>query len=364
MAILKTVNTGTGQVKGLKSAINYIVNPKKTDGGRLVYGKGCLNENAFEDMLLTKKQFGKEKGRQFAHIIQSFHDKDPVTPDMAYEIGRKFVERNPKFREFQVLFAVHTNEEHLHIHYIVNSVNAQNGAKWQCSKQDLNDMRGVSDDLCREYGLSVIENRGKRNMNYGEYTNENSWKYQLAKDVRDCLCISRDWDEFGLELAEKGIELKVYPPNLGDYTVVFGVSEGYHGLKEGRVCSSNKLCGYGDFSFQNINNIIDFNQLNELSSDWDNRMVGSFLESFGNDGQFHALSMTYGIDWKALCWEEIQYLIGKMKARESDNRVRNELIREKKADKERFELLLTCGQEWLEWFRDWREWQEEDDWDR
>ncbi len=271
----------------------------------------------------------------------------------------------PQFHDFQVLATVHTDKDHLHLHYVANSVSHKDGRKWQFDwSKDLEEMRGISDDLCREYGLSVIEERKSFHMHYGEYNNPDSWKYKLALDVRDCLGFSRNWDELYFELAEKGIEMSVYEPNLGGHTVVFFLSEEYCGQEGGRVCSSNKLCNYGDFSYENMARILAFNAMNEEADSWVDDIVYSFLESFDDSGAFYSLSMQHGIEWKSMCYLEIQMIIGQMKARQKANQVNNDLIREKNEDKEKYNMLLTLSEEWLMDFQSWHEYQNEDDWDR
>jgi hypothetical protein len=196
-------------------------------------------------MLITKNIFGKTTGRQYAHFVQSFHDKDNLTPETAYEIGQKFIARNEKWRDFQIQMAVHTNEEHLHIHYIINSVNTKDGSKWQSSKKDLLYLREISDELCREYNLHVIENGHQGHRSYGEnmaYQDGASWKAMLAADIADCMGRATSREDFHHLLYERGIEA-----DIGKVSTLFTVSAGVYGLDKEMKCGDKKLRSYGDF---------------------------------------------------------------------------------------------------------------------
>ena len=166
---MKPISVRKGDIGGLRAVIEYVKDDSKTQNGELVYGWNCHKGREFQDILLTKKLYGKTSGRQYAHFIQSFHERDNLTPEMAYQIGREYIAGNEKWRDFQILMAVHTNEEHLHIHYIINSVSSRNGSKWQCSIQDLKRLREHSDELCRKHNLHVIEHGNRGHRSYGEY---------------------------------------------------------------------------------------------------------------------------------------------------------------------------------------------------
>ncbi|MEG0050442.1 MAG: relaxase/mobilization nuclease domain-containing protein, partial [Clostridia bacterium] len=186
MAIVKPIKVRVGNLAGLRGVLEYIKADFKTQDGELVFGKDCLPEKAFEQMLITKKAFRKDSGRQYAHFVQSFYRYDDLTPEQAMEIGEKFMGRYDRFKDFQVCAAVHTNGPQLHIHYVVNTVSFLDGHKWQSSPEDLKQMRSISDDLCREYGLQVYEKQFSGHRSYGEYTAKHSWKRQLAEEVARC----------------------------------------------------------------------------------------------------------------------------------------------------------------------------------
>lgn len=113
----------------LKRALDYVMNPEKTQGGRLVGAVNCQADMAFEQMMDTKKQFGKTDKRQGYHIILSFKE-DEVEPDRAFEITQKFVAEYLG-DAYEAVFVVHDNTDHVHSHIVFNSVSFVDGKKYR-----------------------------------------------------------------------------------------------------------------------------------------------------------------------------------------------------------------------------------------
>ncbi len=247
MAIVKPIKVRQGNLAGLRAVLEYIQDGTKTQDGKLVYGKDVLRGMEFQQMVIVKRAFHKDSGRQYAHFVQSFDPKDDVSTELAFSIGQDFIRRFGGFEPFQVVMAVHTNEPQVHIHYVINSVSPVDGRKWQSSPEDLNQMRALSDELCREHGLSVIEKQGQGHKSYGEHTAAVSWKQQLAQDVAECLSTSFSRADFIHTMADRGVDVDV-----GSKSILFTVSAGVYGLKDERKCSNFKLLSYGDFSTENV----------------------------------------------------------------------------------------------------------------
>lgn len=162
----------------LKQSINYIINPEKTinkDYGKNLYSYleientennyknekvcyvssiNCSEGNPYEDMLFTKEEYGKTNGILAFHGYQSFKEGE-VTSDIAHEIGVKFAEE--MFKDFEVVVATHQNTNHIHNHFIVNSVSFKTGKKYNNNRTNLAKLRHISDSLCAEYGLSTLD---------------------------------------------------------------------------------------------------------------------------------------------------------------------------------------------------------------
>lgn len=170
MAVIKAVNSKSS----LKNVMQYVKNREKTDD-KLISGKDCSPESALEEMQVTKEQFRKTTGRQYKHFIQSFNPNDNIDYQKAHKIGLEWAEKN--FKGYEVLIATHKDKEHIHNHFIVNSVSFENGKKYRQSKKDLIKLKENSDKLCEREGLSVIKSKSK------DITLYNQNKYQLFKRI-------------------------------------------------------------------------------------------------------------------------------------------------------------------------------------
>jgi len=167
--------------QNLVDVIDYAVNDEKTKNEksilddeaipimeRFVSGVNCLPENARTAMLKVKKQFGKEGGVVAYHGYQSFAEGE-VTPEQAHEIGVKLAEILWG-EKHQVIVATHLDKaNHLHNHFVVNTVSFKDGMRYYRSEKDYYDMQTQSDKLCHEYGLSVLPNpKGKKSKHIAE----------------------------------------------------------------------------------------------------------------------------------------------------------------------------------------------------
>ena len=203
----------------LSDVIRYAVNSRKTQKAdnedcavvhRFVSGINCSPSTARDEMLAVKKRFGKEDGTV---AYQSFAPGE-ATPEMAHEIGMKLAARLWGDR-YQVIVATHLDKEnHLHNHFVLNTVSFVDGIKYHRTKKDYHDMQTVSDELCREYRLSVIENPqyGKAKQ-YGEWRAEQeqrpTWRGLIRTDMDEAIRQSMTEWQFFDNLRKKGYEVKI-----------------------------------------------------------------------------------------------------------------------------------------------------------
>ena len=172
----------------------------------------------------TKRLHDKNDGRMFYHMIQSFKPEEILTPQTAHEIALKMAEQFPGF---EILVATHTDREHIHSHFIINSVNADTGKKYHSNLESLQQLREVSDRLCLAYGLSVIQPKhcktpGMSAREYRSADNGQSWKLQLAITIEDAMTMAR---KEAVHMTSKVIEYDLRSPgrNYDDlYTVIKG----------------------------------------------------------------------------------------------------------------------------------------------
>ncbi|MCU0080962.1 relaxase/mobilization nuclease domain-containing protein [Extibacter muris] len=213
--------------QGLSDVIAYAVNEEKTRQNQkgeiaeeseavmeqYVSGVNCTPTTARTEMLAVKKRYGKDEGIMAFHGYQSFALGECI-PAMAHEIGVKLAEELWGNR-FQVLVATHLDKaHHLHNHFVVNSVSFTDGLRYHRTNQDYRDMRRVSDRLCREYGLSVIENpKTGKTQHYGEWraNQEGRPTYRgiVQADVDEAINKARTERQFFHYLKEKGYTIKI-----------------------------------------------------------------------------------------------------------------------------------------------------------
>jgi len=178
----------------------------------------CSAFSAYTDMQTTQQQFGKEKGRLAYHLVQSFEPGE-VTAEQAMSIGQMFADRY-LLNRYEALLAVHTDHDHLHCHMIWNAVSYMDGKKYHAQRgQYLDGIRALSDELCREQGLSVIEPadteaNAAKGQHYAawkaEQENRPSHRSLLKEDIEQILADPHimTLSQFDNELKNRGYEIK------------------------------------------------------------------------------------------------------------------------------------------------------------
>lgn len=213
----KTVNYITDSEKtdsDLAKKIDYALNPAKmaTNAEQFLY-ESVINlpdvSSAYERMQATKERFGKTSGVLGYHIIQSFKPGE-ITADQCHELGRKLA--GEMFGAgFEIVIGTHLNKEHLHSHIVVNSVSFIDGKKLRFNKQSYRELQEISDQLCRKYGLSVIENK-QNGKSYKEWLNEKEGKPtvrgQIRADIDLAIKESFNYGTFIANLEKRGYLIK------------------------------------------------------------------------------------------------------------------------------------------------------------
>lgn len=219
MAISKILNMkdcgGHFHGKHLKRSLDYVMNPKKTQDGRLVGAINCQADAAFEQMKETKRKFGKVDKRQGYHIILSFKENE-VNPDTAFEITQRFVEEYLG-KSYEAVYVVHDNTEHVHSHIVFNSVSFVDGKKYRYEKGDwAKYIQPITNRLCEEYGLSIIDvddgSKEKQHESYkywSEYREGSFvWADMIKRDLDACILQASDYQQFLDLLSDKGYTIK------------------------------------------------------------------------------------------------------------------------------------------------------------
>ena len=160
MRYAENMNKTTAEISdGLKEVLTYTTQGYKTNEKEFITGINCDPNTAVKQMLNTKRSYNKDDGRLAYHAVQSFKPGE-VTPEQCHEIGVKLAELMWGDR-FEVVVSTHLDKQHLHNHFVVNSVSWVDGGKFKNSKEDYQHFRNLSDDLCSGYNLSIIHSNGK-----------------------------------------------------------------------------------------------------------------------------------------------------------------------------------------------------------
>ena len=198
MAINKTINKRTNTHGAMRNCIEYVLRQDKTNElFACVTGPYCHDEIDYELVYRTfleeKKVWDKDSGRMYAHNVISWHKDEQITLEQALEFGKEFAEN--WFSGFQTLVAVHKDKDHIHCHLVTNSVSYEDGRKLHNARKDLERMKQLTNQMCRECGLTVAE-KGKHfdgsQIEKGEVIAWSKDKYNLFRQqvkesfVADC----------------------------------------------------------------------------------------------------------------------------------------------------------------------------------
>lgn len=182
----------------LEQALDYIQNPEKTNGNVLVGSINCLPETAFEQMMDTKMTFGKMDKRQGYHIIISFVPRE-TTEEIAFDIVERFAKEYLK-DEYEAVYAVHNDKDHMHAHLIFNSVNLVTGMKYEYRKGEWKRrMQPITNKLCKEYNLEIMPAeyaREPKNLSRVEWEQEQQFKEMILADALFCQNYAWSMDHF------------------------------------------------------------------------------------------------------------------------------------------------------------------------
>lgn len=193
----------------LSNVLAYAANADKTDNMSFVSGINLDPAHAYEQMVMVKKQFNKTNKVVAFHGYHSFSpgEVDPVT---AHNMTRELMDRWLG-NDFQVLLCTHLDQGHIHTHFVINSVSWTTGKRFLNKHSDYRRLRELSDEICKEHGLSIIENPGFK-KHYAEVNSERQFKVSnrtlIVKDVEYCISISITWNQFVRNLEKLGYQVK------------------------------------------------------------------------------------------------------------------------------------------------------------
>ena len=197
-----------GELGELFNVIDYVNRGEATADGEYVTAINCMRETAFEQMIMTKKQFGKTSGYIAWHGYQSFRLGE-ITPDECHAIGVELA-REMWGDRYQIIVTTHLDKDHLHNHFCFNSVSFRDGCKYNYSKKERQRMMAISDRLCLERGLSVVKIPHKapsRPVWLAEKRGEDTLYNIYRRDVVDAVNNSKSVNAFERYLTRLGYQV-------------------------------------------------------------------------------------------------------------------------------------------------------------
>ena len=215
MAITKILNImeseGRSPASHLKNALEYIQNPDKTEECVLVGGINCLPDTAFEQMEETKNIFHKTGKRQGYHVIISFSPEEKVTSEQAMYVLEHFA-KDVLGDDYEAVYAVHTDREHMHGHLIWNSVSMTTGKKYNSPKGNWkNHLQPITNKYCDELGLSIMPaeySRNSKNISRDKWEKEMSMKEIILRDAKMCAYAAGNVEHFKYLMKRLGYVFK------------------------------------------------------------------------------------------------------------------------------------------------------------
>ena len=215
MAITKILNImeseGRNPTTHLKNALEYIQNPDKTEECVLVGGINCLPDTAFEQMEETKNIFNKTGKRQGYHVIISFSPEEKVTAEQAMYVLEHFA-KDVLGDDYEAVYAVHTDREHMHGHLIWNSVSMTTGKKYNSPKGNWkNHLQPITNKYCDELGLTIMPaeySRNPKNISRDKWEKEMSMKEIILRDAKMCAYAAGNVEHFKYLMKRLGYVFK------------------------------------------------------------------------------------------------------------------------------------------------------------
>ena len=215
MAITKILNImeseGRNPASHLKNALEYIQNPDKTEECVLVGGINCLPDTAFEQMEETKNIFHKTGKRQGYHVIISFSPEEKVTAEQAMYVLEHFA-KDVLGDDYEAVYAVHNDREHMHGHLIWNSVSMTTGKKYNSPKNNWkNHLQPITNKYCDELGLSIMPaeySKNPKNISRDKWEKEMSMKEIILRDAKMCAYAAGNVEHFKYLMKRLGYVFK------------------------------------------------------------------------------------------------------------------------------------------------------------
>lgn len=215
MPIVRFIKNEKQNASAMKGSIDYCLQKFKTvdalTGKRYVSGINCNGVNAYTEFMTTKFANSANNGRYFYQYVQSFSPKDNVDYDKAHKIALEFAEK--AWQGHEVLVTTHCDRNHIHTHFIINSVSFETGKKLRQNPNTLKSLRKLNDEICAKYDVTPLKPYTKtkeKRLSDGEYRmamKGESWKFALMYTIDNAMKEAKTKKEFMDEMKKNGYEV-------------------------------------------------------------------------------------------------------------------------------------------------------------
>ncbi len=210
MPIIHFINSKTQTTGGTKKVLAYVTKKEKTESEdkQYVTTLNCSTPTAYEEMLATKNAYHKNSGRMYYHLVQSFPKDDGTTPELAHQIAVELAEK--AFGNYECVVATHIDREHIHSHFVFNSVSFEDGRKYHSNGNTVQELMDLSDEICMKYGVAMLDRQPQKKKDvlsdreYRSAVRGESWKFQLMNAVTEVMKQAKSRKQFVFMMKQLG----------------------------------------------------------------------------------------------------------------------------------------------------------------
>jgi len=210
MPIIHFINSKTQTAGGMKNVLAYVTRQEKTksEDKQYVTALNCSAPTAYDEMLATKNAYHKNSGRMYYHLVQSFPKGDDTPPELAHRIAVELAEK--AFGKYECVVATHIDREHIHSHFVFNSVSFEEGRKYHSNGNTVQKLMDLSDEICMKYGVAVLDKQPQKKKDvlsdreYRSAVRGESWKFQLMNAITEVMKQAKSKKQFVFMMKQLG----------------------------------------------------------------------------------------------------------------------------------------------------------------
>jgi len=214
MPIIHFINSKTQTVGGMKNVLAYVTRKEKTksEDKQYVTTLNCSAPTAYDEMIATKNTYHKNSGRMYYHLVQSFPKGDDTPPELAHRIAVELAEK--AFGKYECVVATHIDREHIHSHFVFNSVSFEDGRKYHSNGNTVQELMDLSDEISMKYSVAVLDQQPQKKKDvlsdreYRSAVRGESWKFQLMNAVTEVMKQAKSRKQFVFMMKQLGYSVR------------------------------------------------------------------------------------------------------------------------------------------------------------